>query len=548
MKMGHNVYLTGSAGSGKTHVLNQYIKYLKDNDVDVGVTASTGIAATHMSGVTIHSWAGLGIKDALTERDIDEMEERQYLWKRFERARVLVIDEVSMLHHFRLDLVDRVCKSFKRNELPFGGLQVILCGDFFQLPPIRRQNEPESKFIHHADSWKKMNLKICYLHEQFRQSDSVFLRILSDIRANAVSEDTVEHLQSRYDKDPETIDQLTRLYTHNIDVDRINDKELEQLPGDAHVFEMFTRGRPPLVETLKKGCLAPETLRLKIGTRVMFVKNNYEAKYVNGTLGKVVSFDEEGLPVVETSTGTYITAKPESWSVDENGKVLAEISQIPLRLAWAITVHKSQGMSLDAVEVDLSKSFEEGMGYVALSRVRTLEGLKLLGLNAMALRVNKEVIELDKELQEASDAAVDELNEIPSEKIQKMQKIFLDSIRSSKKEKTQKLPTHHITKLLVDEKKSIKKIAEERGVTAETIVDHIEKLQKEARDAGEDIDIEYIKKEEFKNGRFEKIEAAFIESYKQHGDFRLSPVKDKVGKGASYLEIRIARLFLDIPC
>jgi len=146
LKMGRNVYLTGPAGSGKTHLLNTYIDFLKENGVGIGVTASTGIAATHMNGVTIHSWAGIGIKDDLDEWEMDSLLQKQYLAKRFENTKVLIIDEVSMLHHYRLDLIDRVCRGFKQNELPFGGMQVILSGDFFQLPPITRGGG-ESSFI-----------------------------------------------------------------------------------------------------------------------------------------------------------------------------------------------------------------------------------------------------------------------------------------------------------------------------------------------------------------------------------------------------------------
>ena len=138
MKTGVNVYLTGSAGSGKTHTLREYIKWLEHRDISVAITASTGIAATHMNGQTIHGWAGIGIREFLTDADMDMLEQKQYLWKRFEKARVLIIDEVSMLHAHRLDMVERVCRRFKRNDLAFGGLQVILSGDFFQLPPVTR--------------------------------------------------------------------------------------------------------------------------------------------------------------------------------------------------------------------------------------------------------------------------------------------------------------------------------------------------------------------------------------------------------------------------
>ena len=138
LKMGHSVLLTGAAGSGKTHTLNTYIEYLKKNNVGVAVTASTGIAATHLGGTTIHSWSGLGIRDVLSPYEMDALEQRSYLWKRYHATRVLIIDEISMLHHFQLDLIDKLCRAFKRINTPFGGMQVVFCGDFFQLPPISR--------------------------------------------------------------------------------------------------------------------------------------------------------------------------------------------------------------------------------------------------------------------------------------------------------------------------------------------------------------------------------------------------------------------------
>ncbi len=395
LKMGSNVFLTGPAGSGKTFVLNKYINYLKDKKIAVGVTASTGIAATHLSGMTIHSWCGIGIKDFLYDKDMSAILGKAYLKKRFANTNVLIIDEVSMLHAYRLDMVDRICKAFKQNSLPFGGMQVIMCGDFFQLPPVSRNNEGDS-FVYKSEIWNNMDLKICYLEEQHRQQDRAFLRVLSDIRTNNVDEDTVNYLRERYNQEVKGKIKPTRLYTHNADVDAINEMELSKISGDIHSYKTTVRGNKDLVEFLHKSCLAPEDLNIKNGAVVMFVKNNYEKGYVNGTLGKVIGFDENDYPIVETAGGREIIAAPTSWAIEEDGSVKAEICQIPLRLAWAITIHKSQGMSLDAAEIDLSKSFVPGMGYVALSRARTLSGMKLVGINDMALRVNPEVLEMDK--------------------------------------------------------------------------------------------------------------------------------------------------------
>lgn len=431
LKLGHNVYLTGPAGSGKTHLLNEYIAYLKQHKVSVGITASTGIAATHMGGSTIHSWSGMGIKESITTPEIHDLMKRAYLRKRFLLAKVLIIDEVSMLHAHQLDIVDAICRGFKRNYEPFGGMQVIMCGDFFQLPPVVKGGGKPS-YVTDAQVWNNMRLQICYLDEQFRQSDRSFLRVLGDIRSGEVNEDTVEVLSERLDKDPEGYSKPTKLFTHNIDVDAINKKELDALIGESHDYLMVGRGSPKIVETLRKSCLAPERLTLKVGAQVMFVKNNWDVGYVNGTLGEVISFDKEGHPLVRTFDGAEIIVDSSSWEVKEDpsassgqGNVIAAISQVPLRLAWAITVHKSQGMSLDAAEVDLSRSFVPGQGYVALSRLRNLSGLKLMGMNNIALTVNPDIAEVDLDFRKRSDEAMLMLINMDKNKMQKMQDDYL---------------------------------------------------------------------------------------------------------------------------
>jgi ATP-dependent DNA helicase PIF1 len=405
LKLGHNVFLTGPAGSGKTFLLQQYIDYLKKHNIGVAITASTGIAATQMNGQTIHSWSGMGISDTFSEADFTKLKNRHYHEKRFKKTHVLIIDEVSMLHAHQLDIVNSICKKFKEPFLPFGGLQVILCGDFFQLPPITRFGE-EAHFVYQSEAWEEMAPKICYLEEQHRQEDRQMLQILSDIRSRSCDEKTRSLLSSRENKIIKNNVTPTKLFTHNANVDVINNLELQKIAGDTEIFQMTVSGIEHLANAVKKGCLAPERLVLKRGAVVMFVKNNFERGYVNGTLGTVIDFDMKGVPIVRTTTGKRIVATPEKWSIEENDAPLATITQVPLRLAWAITVHKSQGMTLDAVEMDLSKSFEYGMGYVALSRVRTLAGINLLGINDIALAVNPKIFALDKELEKLSHANV----------------------------------------------------------------------------------------------------------------------------------------------
>ena len=402
MKDGRNAFLTGAAGSGKTHVLRQFIKHLRDNGKKAAVTASTGIAATHIHGGTIHSWAGFGIRERLSEFDIDILTQREPLVRKYEKTEVLIIDEVSMLHAFQLDFVDRLAREIRRSGEPFGGIQVVLCGDLFQLPPVSKGNSRPA-FITESEVWDEADLNVCYLATQHRQEDETLLSVLSDIRAGDVSEMTKEPLRGRYRKRVENGVVPTKLFTHNVDVDRINAEEIAKIDSLPHYFEMETRGSKKRLESLKNNCLALEKLTLKKGAVVMFIKNDVEKKYVNGTMGVVEDFDKETkYPLVRTYSGRLVQAKPDSWHIEEDGKVKAEVVQVPLRLAWAITVHKSQGMSLDAAEIDLSKSFTPGMGYVALSRVRTLDGLALMGVNDMAFQIHPGMHELEEELQENS--------------------------------------------------------------------------------------------------------------------------------------------------
>jgi ATP-dependent DNA helicase PIF1 len=414
MAEGHSVFLTGPAGSGKTYVLNQFVRHARDNGKKVAVTASTGLAATHLGGNTIHSWSGIGIHDEVKKYMISDMTKTRR--EQIESADVLVIDEVSMLHDYRLDMVDQICREVRGDGAPFGGLQVILCGDFFQLPPINRDEGRQGGFIVGSEAWANLDPVVCYLEEQHRQDDDVLLEILTALRDNDLRRRHAEALLARKMFRTPFDEVVTELYTRNIDVDSINSAKLAEVEGELHEYEMTHTGRASGVESLKKSCLAPEVLQLKLGAFVMFVKNSLERKYVNGTLGTVEGFEDvTGYPIIKTKDGKLVTAKPDTWEMRDGEKKIASISQIPLRLAWAITVHKSQGMTLDGAHVDLSKAFVPGMGYVALSRVRSLDTLTLGGLNKMALQMHPEASEIDRVLRKKSKSDTDRLGHLEKE-------------------------------------------------------------------------------------------------------------------------------------
>lgn len=568
LKTGQNVFLTGSAGSGKTYTLNQYINYLRARRVPVAVTASTGIAATHMNGTTIHSWSGIGIKDELSDRDLTNLSRKQFLADRLKDTAVLIIDEISMLHAKQLNLVNQVLKHVRKNDAAFGGIQVVVAGDFFQLPPIGSKGESNrEKFAFMSEAWLDAKFHICYLSEQHRQVSEAanggldLDDILNQIRRQEVTFEAIAALEATFDQNVDI--NRTRLYTHNLNVNKINDKELAALEGETMRFEATATGDSKLVETLKKTVRTQDELILKVGAKVMFIKNNTELGVSNGTMGELIGFaavkvddsqndsnalidNEDGvdtnnttdsetdtaksdkdnakkdqknpkskkavtqkMPVVRLNSGREVIAEPEEWIIeDETGDVLASYLQVPLCLAWAITIHKSQGMTLDAAEIDLSRTFELGQGYVALSRLKSLAGLQLLGMNDMSLQLDPLARGADKRflaLSEEADANYAMLDE--ESMTQAHEKFILKSGGTLSKsvieayanlqkkrreqqqaqiEKKQKLgnqvsdksdSTLLATRILLEESLSIAEISQARQLSQSTIMRHIAELK-----------------------------------------------------------------------
>jgi hypothetical protein len=548
LKTGANVFLTGEPGSGKTYVLNEYIAWLEACDISVAVTASTGIAATHIGGMTIHSWSGIGARDALTPYELDALAAKEKTVKRLKRAKVLVIDEISMLDGRLLDLIDTVCRTVRGNDDVFGGLQMVVVGDFFQLPPIAGRGEM-SRFAFESNSWERARFLTAYLTEQHRQEDELLLGLLSAIRKNDVAEDHYTLLGEQTEIGYPDIEP-TRLFTHNSDVDAMNLERLAELTTERATYKMESRGNRQLVEALKKSCLSPEILELKCEAMVMCTKNNFEAGYVNGTLGRVVDFDrEDGFPVIETADGRTIKVLPATWNIAEEGKVLAEVTQVPLRLAWAITVHKSQGMSLDAAEIDLRNAFTYGQGYVALSRVRTLTGMKILGLNSQALVVDPRVVLRDELFRSESEDASFAFTEMGAEEIASMQKQFVGALggkwhegvvskSNAKGVHVKRESTYAATKELLLKRLDARHIAQERKMALSTIWSHIEKLAEDGELEREHLDA-LIPSTVSWNDVYGELEEAF----RREGTEKLKPVYEALGERYDYDVIRLGRIF-----
>lgn len=548
LKSGKNIFLTGSAGTGKTYVLNQYITYLKERKIPVAVTASTGIAATHINGMTIHSWAGIGIKENLTPAQLRTLKTKKYLDKKLEKVKVLIIDEISMLHQKQLALVDQVLKYFKMNQLPFGGIQVVFCGDFFQLPPIGNQAESsKDKFAFMSPFWVNASPTICYLTQQFRQNNDGLNSILNEIRSGRVSEMQYLKLKSTIGQKIKNKLEPTRLFTHNIDVDQINKEELQKIGGTSKKYNADTKGNEKLLEGLKKSVLAMENIELKVGAKVMFVRNIPEKGVVNGSLGEIVDFDEEEHhPLVRLVDDRLVIASPEDWKIqDETGKVLAQFNQIPLRLAWAITIHKSQGMTLDAAEIDLGKTFEKGQGYVALSRLKKLENLSLIGLNETALQVDGLAYKADRRFQELSSKAEQQHGINTLEKDAKKFVKQCGGLESDKeilkqkgkiKAKTKKETTYEQTLQLLKQNMPIEEIAKERGMVEGTIAGHIIKLKK-------DYPEENLSSYKPKSTIMKLVEGVYKDRSKNE-PLSTKTIYDQLNGQVSYTNIKLALAFI----
>jgi ATP-dependent exoDNAse (exonuclease V) alpha subunit len=375
------------AGTGKSWLLR---KFIADRAVHVSVTAPTGVAALNVGGMTLHRFCGmrLGPKSGQSDEEFyRELKDERHPavmagFRRVRRCEVLVIDEVSMLPGRILNFVDFLFRQERDNDAPFGGCQMIATGDFLQLPPVRTADREPYDWSFMSAAWERADFKTILLEEVKRQDEPEFVRALSNFRRGHVWGEDARLLQSRIRSFPPS--RLTRLFTHNVQVDKWNNFQLSELPGDEAVLEAEQSGPDLQRSFLTRNLLTPATLRLKPGALVMFTVNKSEPGrseplFVNGQVGTVVECGtrnaECGTVLVRVAGGEVIPVERFTWRYDAQDDGSASFSQFPLRLAWAMTIHKAQGLTLDSAYLDIRAAREPGQAYVAVSRVRTLAGL-----------------------------------------------------------------------------------------------------------------------------------------------------------------------------
>ena len=404
-----NVFLTGEAGTGKSYCIELLQKYCQTIGVFVAKTATTGVAALNIGGQTINSWAGLGLAD----NDIEQIKRDAYKNKkareRIMGCPVLLIDEISMANADLLNKLEAVMRHVRLNAEPFGGVKVILCGDAFQLPFVAKGTGDQLKFFFESEAWRRGKFCPAVLREQKRQDETTpFYKMLSKLRFGDTSELGI--LSSRFNAAIEGHDDPVRIYCLNRQVDEYNAARYAKLTTQERVFTGIVHGDERHKDYFDRNCPAPRILKLKIGAKVMLLKNiDTEHGLVNGSVGLVKSFSPTG---VEVDFGEYGSAiiESEKWEIKEQVadvtgemkyKVAASFSQIPLKLCFSVSSHKIQGKTLDAAYVDLNGAFEAGQHYVALSRVRKLEHMSVVPFSESKVRVHPSCVQFYKELEKS---------------------------------------------------------------------------------------------------------------------------------------------------
>lgn len=392
LNSGENVFLSGGAGSGKSFVVREFRKGVSPKTFPL--LASTGAAAVLLEGRTFHSLFGLGIMEGGPTATFERIKDDPRLLNRLRNLEGIVIDEISMIPGSAFDVAEALMRLAKGSQQPWGGIRVIVVGDFAQLPPVTRQGQRrEWAFL--SKAWTRSGFVPFWLKHNHRVYDSDFLDVLQDIRTGQVTEKVKDFLHMRT-RENDIDDKGPRLFPRREQVDRFNQMELSQLTGEEKVFDSIYFGKDKSVEVLTKSGPIPQKLVLKEGCRVLFVQNDPQKRWVNGTRGTVVQVESDKI-TVEKENWRHVTVERAQFSyLDAEGNIVASVINFPLVLGYATTIHKSQGATLEDLWVNLSQLWEPGQAYVALSRLRSGNGLKLLDWSPRSFLVDPQVIDFYK--------------------------------------------------------------------------------------------------------------------------------------------------------
>ncbi|MFV8257285.1 ATP-dependent DNA helicase Pif1 [Bdellovibrio bacteriovorus] len=394
LRSGENVFLTGGAGSGKSFLIRQFMRELDPKEMPI--LASTGAAAVLLGGRTFHSFFGLGIMEGGADATYERASKDKRLMSRLRKVEGVIIDEISMIPGQALMIAEALSQRARESKLPWGGMRVIAVGDFAQLPPVTHTGQRDWCFLNGV--WEVSGFQTVMLSHNQRVSDNLFLDVLSDVRHGKVTERVREFLNEHV-QDHDEDDPGTRLFPRKINAEKFNERKLAEIDETEVVIESIYSGSERHIETLKKASPIAEKLILKIGCQVMFLQNDPQRRWVNGTRGSVVDITADQI-TVRKDRGREVQVSKSSFAIqDAEGNIMAQVEQFPLTLAYATTIHKSQGATLDDLWCDLSQLWEPGQAYVALSRLRSAKGLHLIGWNPRSIIVDPKVLQFYKQFE-----------------------------------------------------------------------------------------------------------------------------------------------------
>ena len=552
-----SLFLTGKAGTGKTTFLREVVHYTKKKCI---VLAPTGIAAVNAGAMTIHSFFQFGL-GPFVQGVIEPKSDFRINKSKLELIRhlqLLIIDEVSMVRADLMDHIDVELRRIRRNSKPFGGVQLLMIGDLQQLPPIAHGGEDEllrqyykTLYFFSSSALKSMKYSCIELKNVYRQTDRHFIDILNHARDCTLTSQDISDLNARYVPgfSPKPEDGYIRLMTHNRQVDYVNAAEMEKLDSKSYTFVAAVTGTFP-----EESYPTANSLTLKKGAQVMFIKNDPERRFINGTLGEVKSIDKNSIAVRLAESGTIIEVEPMEWqniryqfdeeSKEISSKQIGRFKQYPLKAAWAITVHKSQGLTFDKAIIDVHAAFSPGQAYVALSRCRTLDGLVLSSPVSASVFMRDNAVDaymnyISRPVEELAFSSCYEYFEyekkLEPEEVAPVEKVKVNKEKPKKVKKEErcddtgkKLNTFEYSYWLYNQGNTVEQIAEKRGLNQSTIDGHLARYV-----ASGDIDVH-----EFVDGdTLQKVEAYCMEHPEEKA---LKPIFEHFDAKIPYNVLRMA--------